>query len=262
MQTQGNASAVQTKGDASEVMSEAWIERVYDEVDPMTLLVNKVSSATLCELADTLSDRKEEEVAKEQPKTAQTTVVKPTPPTRVANITKPAATPIAETAISDLQREIHRPCAACRKSKIRCDYKQPCSRCVRLGIGHQCAPPPEVRRGRPPKATGLMSIFRAKATASTWASTPMSDNASATEGPKLEVLAPLQSPPASLPPDSPIGSLLDVSEWPALPSRTSSAASVAEPPPDERRGRRGNRRGSDFRRTWHTEVDLGYQPTR
>ena len=99
---------------------EAQAQKIYDEIDVMDLLARKVDSTVLSELAEELTHES-------------------------------GTSPLPLEAVAEPPRKLHRPCAACRSAKIKCDYQLPCSRCVRLGIGHLCAPPPDVKRGRPPR---------------------------------------------------------------------------------------------------------------
>ena len=53
---------------------------------------------------------------------------------------------------------LHRPCSCCRTAKVLCDRLLPCTRCVRLNVGHTCAPPPTVQRGRPSHHSRLLQL--------------------------------------------------------------------------------------------------------
>lgn len=193
-------------------------QNVYDISDPRMLLDTKLSSGTLCGIVTGVDHHRGFDG-----KPAEEHDMQPTTNTdRGTASNRPPA------------RLLHRPCAACKKVKVRCDYKQPCGRCVRLGTGDQCAPPPDVKRGRPPK-------HASEAATSSSAEIPAPHTGSHRH------MANAHPPPASAPTATPPPLfLVDDSEWPALPTRTSSLMSV----PHDEQPRSDSRRGS-ARRSWH-----------
>lgn len=185
---------------------------VYDEVDVMDLLTRKFSSTVLIELA---------ELAKEAHE-----------PAKEAH--EPPSTPF-DFLHESSSRALHRPCAACRTAKVRCDYQQPCSRCVRLGIGHLCAPPPDVKRGRPPRKDKSGQISDA---ARGLAAEPISGGAApAPAGAEVTMPSEQTPPPASM-------AVHGTVEAPARMQRRPSASCSP-------RGATAGR--SQRRRSWHRE---------
>jgi len=243
--------ARESTGTLSEVSEEA--QRIYDDFDPMDLLAKKVSSTMLSELADGL---RENDIGAD-----------------AEDVITAAAEDLAKTVEGGVGTNgtLHRPCAACRKSRVRCDYLQPCTRCVRLGIGHECAPPPDVKRGRPKGALQLSAAKPGKGQ-DTPAATPGKEQAAASGKAKATASGKDKEAgkssgtsckaPTPPPPPLPVGNGATDKEWPALPSRASSLSelsyAVTDPPLEGRSFRRGARQGVDAReRTWQEEEGEG-----
>lgn len=244
--------AAPPRAESCEALSEEWSEKVYASVDPMTLLASQMSSTIIGELAEGLEA---------------------VPQARALNA--------VEEEDSD-KAVLHRPCAACRKARVKCDYCQPCSRCVRLNIAHECAPPPDVKRGRPKGSLGKPKSASPDGNKSGGERTGGSHGRASQLAGSAAAGSAAGAPRVCAPPPPPVlESGLD-DEWPPLPSRGPSLASVAasldagalsaslahcdvsmdvsyaasDPPLEGRAFRRGQRVGATAReRTWEADDD-------
>lgn len=246
----------------AEIYSEEWMERIVEETDVVGLLSQKVDSVMLGQLAEELIPDLDERMAAARGAAAKGAAdaaaeVGRQPKQKAATSSEAvlSAHP-SEATLSALgedlgeeRRTMHRPCAACKLSKVKCDYLQPCSRCVRLGIGHTCRPPPEVKRGRPPKQKGGSDAAGSGKVGS-------AARAQAASEPALASSA-SRAPPSSLlpsPPPPPAPPVAGVSPPLSSPDKPTTGPKVSEA---EHEGSSRNERADERAKSSRVRLDRG-----